>query len=573
MKRQAAVKGPQTDEELHAWIYKNLGLNIPRIAVCEGHQAPFTFISDIYFERVTAALAMANRGGSKTMSSAVIHLLNSLFKPGCEGLTVGAIEAQSKRAYENLKFLLVTHGKQIADKVLVPADHPKVIRTIESETLFDNGSKYEIVPGTPAAVNGPHNQKVHTDEVELMDPQVFEESRNISQSKTIIEVGPDGERIERIIKAQDWITSTRKRAAGPMQRLLDSIYKAEKNGHKPPYKLYTWCYAESAKRQSNCREAFPDLPEDQKCECNQIVNGTWEDGSARRFSSVCGGKLARSDGYLELDNIHKRFMESDQDTWEAQQECSKPELGGMVFKTWSNDRYGIKWYQPLPERGPIIMSIDFGGGTTPAAVNWYQILNQDVLVHGYNQPRSEGPMKLLKAGTRVCFDEIYIAETGNIEVANMVLKKERDYKEKYEGWKVWRRFGDPANAAANKDFRLLGLKTIFVCTRDIIEQIKTCNDLLKKDLFAVDTNKCVMFPQEALAYHYPHKKVGIEYDPEKPVDDFNHTMSNFRYGMENLKVLEKKGSITPGRPNNSDNIHQTAAKSPIRNSAPRYMPR
>src|SRR5580765_6789405 len=79
LQRQSDQKGPKTDDELHTWILKNLKMNIPRVAVCEGHQAPFSFIADLYFERVTAAVAMANRGGSKTASSAILHLLNSLF--------------------------------------------------------------------------------------------------------------------------------------------------------------------------------------------------------------------------------------------------------------------------------------------------------------------------------------------------------------------------------------------------------------------------------------------------------------------------------------------------------------
>src|ERR1041385_5957066 len=92
LSKTRAQKGPQTDDELHQWIKDNLKMDIPRVAVCEGQKAPFDFLSDIYFERVTSAIAMANRGGSKTMLSAVIHLLNSIYKPGCESLSVGAIE-------------------------------------------------------------------------------------------------------------------------------------------------------------------------------------------------------------------------------------------------------------------------------------------------------------------------------------------------------------------------------------------------------------------------------------------------------------------------------------------------
>lgn len=569
LRKQQSLQGPQTDDELHAWIKTNLGMNIPRNAVCDGHCAPFDFIADMYFERETAALAMASRGGSKTMSSAIIHLLNSLFKPGCESLTVGAIEAQSKRAYENLKKLLVIHGK-----VNLPAEHPKVIRTIESETTFEGGSKVEIVPGTMAAVNGPHNQKVHVDEVELMDPSVWNESRNISQSKVYFEINPiTGEEEEKIIRAQDWVTSTRKRAAGPMQKLLDTITEAEKGGYKPPFKLYVWCFAEAAKRVDNCQVAYPDLPDDQKCNCDQIVNGKWEDGSPRRFSDVCKGKLARSDGFHELDNIHKRFQEQDQDTWEAQQECAKPEMGGAVFKTWSRQRYAIKWWSPDPSLGPIYQGVDYGGGTSPFAANWYQVLNQDVYWWGLDQTRSDAPSKLLKAGTRVCFAELYKSEMGNTVLGHEVKRMEEEWRRVYPDFKVEKRFVDPANLAARHDWFAIGLRTQFFCTRSIPEQIRTCNAVLKDDLFVYDAVNVKMFPLEAEAYHYPEKKSGLEYDPEIPVDDFNHTMSNFRYTMENLKYLERRGSIIGNVPKSGDKIHRTAPKNPTKSGVSRYMPR
>jgi hypothetical protein len=567
LRRQSRTRGPQTDDELHAWILKWLKMNIPRVSVCDDHQAPFDFIADLYFERVTSAVAMANRGGSKTMSSAILHLLNSLYKNGCESLTVGAIEAQSKRAYENLKKLLIQHGGQ---GVYEPKDHPEIIRTIESETRFKNGSLVEIVPGTIAATSGPHNQKVHADEVDQMDESVFQQSRHISQSKTII--NDDG--TETVIKAQDWITSTRQKPYGLMQKLVDEIIEAKKNGHKPPWEMYIWCVYETAKPVKNCMIANPNLSEEEGCGCDKVVKGKWEDGSPRRFSDCCKGRLAKSQGFVELDNIHKRFLSSDQDEWEAQQECSKPEVGGMVFKTWDKRRYGIKWWSPDPDLGPIYQGVDFGGGTNPAAVNWYQVLNRDIKWWGIDQAKSDDPQRLLKAGTRVCFDEIYISEIGNNELGLRVKRREKEYQDIYPKFHVERRFVDPANKASRHDWHAMGLKTQFLCTRDIKEQIKTCNTILKADDFAYDDVKCKMLPLEAEAYHYPERKASMEYDPEIPIDDFNHVISNFRYVMENLKYLERRGSIIGKIPTFGDRIYRTAKqKSPIKSSAPRYMPR
>lgn len=565
VKKQTVDVGPQTDDELWVWIKEKLGIEIPRKSVCDGHENPFKFICDVYFERVQNLVVMANREGMKTLGSAIIHLLNSLFKPGCESVSVGAIEAQSLRAYDSLKKLLIKHGD-----VDVPSNHPMVSNQIQRQTDFRNGSKVEILVGTVSSVNGPHPQKVHADEVELMDPVVFQESRSMSSSKRYFEKGSTE---EKVIKAQDWITSTRKRARGQMQALMTEIEDAKKIGAKPPFDTIVWCIYECSRNVDNCQVANPELLETERCECDKIVKSTWDDDSPRRFSEVCKGRLATSEGFLSIGDVHKRFMQCDKDTWEAQHECSQPETGGMVFPMFTRERYGIKWYDPNPENGPIYMGIDWGAGN-PHAVSWYQVLLQDTFCFGKDQKGDEEPTKLVKGGARVCFDEIYRAEISPSELADLVIAKEASWTRYHPRFKVERRFADPAGKSARLEWaahKPIALPTQFFCTRDIKEQIRTCRDILREDLFAVDLIRCPMFVEEAEAYHYPHKKLDIIDDPEKPIDDFNHIMSEFRYTMENLKIIEvgnNKGKLLP---KTSKQLHKTAnyAKS----SAPRYLPR
>jgi hypothetical protein len=101
--RRLQDDGPQNDEELDAWIQVNIGVKIPRTCVCPDHQSPFQFLADLYFERIGSALALANRGGSKTFVVAILHFLNCTFKPGCEALSFGATEAQGNRCYGNIE--------------------------------------------------------------------------------------------------------------------------------------------------------------------------------------------------------------------------------------------------------------------------------------------------------------------------------------------------------------------------------------------------------------------------------------------------------------------------------------
>src|SRR2546423_1241259 len=70
-------EGRRDDDELHAYLVSELGIDVPRVAACHDHDAPFDAFADLYFERDLAALWLAPRGGAKTFLAAAWHLLSS----------------------------------------------------------------------------------------------------------------------------------------------------------------------------------------------------------------------------------------------------------------------------------------------------------------------------------------------------------------------------------------------------------------------------------------------------------------------------------------------------------------
>jgi intein/homing endonuclease len=95
MRRLGGKKGsqkraaPTTDDELHSWIREEIGDNIPRVAVCPDHCAPFDFMKDYYFERETALLVMAARETGKTRGVAIINYAIAETKSGVEICVAG----------------------------------------------------------------------------------------------------------------------------------------------------------------------------------------------------------------------------------------------------------------------------------------------------------------------------------------------------------------------------------------------------------------------------------------------------------------------------------------------------
>ena len=526
LEEQLRLYGPSNDDELHSWIRGELGVNIPRVSVCSDHDAPFQFLADLYFERIDAALGVANRGGAKTFLVAVLHWLNSKFKPGCESCTFGAVEKQSYRAYSHLKsWIFDENGKPRVD----------IVSSMMSETIFRNGSKVEVLGSTPEQVNGPHPQKAHADEIELMREDTWAESRNMTISGQI----RDG----RYIRPQDISTSTRKGPNGRVQTLINEITQATREGYRPPRKLYMWCQKETAAERPDCQKApkaarearLTELGRDpcETCDCHLVRKGEWDDGKPRLLSEVCDGDFFRSRGWQPPPDIYKQFSENDRETYEAQVLCMKPEMRWHYMPTFSEERNAIKDYVPDPENGPIFTSTDWGG-TNPHSVHWYQLLRNEIEAISF----LDEVMRLIE-GTIVVFDEIYIAEIGNDALGEMVKAKEMRWKRAYPQFRVFERFADPQGKAAKLDWKAMGLRTSWHATREIEEQLKVIRTIMDDNLLRVD-ERCPMFIKEALAWRR-NPATGNELD-----ENFNHAMSDWRYFAINVKKVRNKALNSTG---------------------------
>lgn len=537
--------GPSTDDELWMWVKINLGIEIPRVAVCDNHQAPFDLLKDAYFSRFPAFLAVGNRGGGKTFIVALLHWLNSQFKPGIESVTFGATEAQSLRCYAHLKdWIYDDDGERRAEV------QSSIMRSTEwrRKPGYKKGSKVEVLAGTPDAVNGPHPQIAHADEVELMRPDTWAESRNMAVSKTVIlNQGTKNEEII-VYPSQEILTSTRKSMHGRMQELIDGVNEAIKNGMRPSYKLIIWCIFEISKEVPDCQMADDDdryerleelgLDPCSKCECDKVMKGLWiHNDKPRLLSEVCKGRLFKSRGYLPYDDVRQKFQQNSQFTWEAQQECSRPETENNYLKGFTEERHGIQpWsedrpdgFKPDPNNGLIFESIDWGG-TNPHAVNLYQLLDFEIEVPDFFEKAVR-----IKQGSLICFDEIYVTEIGIDDLATLVKQMEAKYRAWYgPEFKIYKRFADPQGKSQRLDFKKQGLPCDWKTTRDFDTQIEwLVREFWEDDRIRYVLGQANMFAAEAQSW---------QRDPDtgKQIDEFNHCMSDLRYCVANIRTLSRR---------------------------------
>lgn len=488
---------PQTPDELWGHIYQRYNVRIARVSVCEDHDTPFDYVCAGFFEWYPNVFGIGPRGGGKSYDQALLHDLNSEWKPGCESATFGAVEEQAKRVYAAFK-TFVNRDNIVGD--------PKISETVYKPVDGMNyGSKVEVLGGTVAAVNGPHPQKAHSDEVEIMRADTWKESRNLASAKTT----PTGQHI----KAQNYGTSTMKWKGGRVWQILESFKEAKAKAIErfgddrelvddlitktTTFYVLIWCIFEVAAQVENCREApeNAELPEwepgllrkDCKCDCHEIVNGTLEvqddDGELlpRTLASECEGRFYRSRGHRTRDEVIQLFLQNDPRTWSAQQLCRETETEGLYLPSFSRNRHGLARFPLDQTNGPIYTGTDWGF-TDEAAVVWIQYMERAIEAIRY-----DGKAIVIPRGSRVAFSELTKARKTATELGQLAVMREIKLANVLSIARipVRRRWADVQGAGDRRDWAKMGLKTAKYSSRSFDEHVKEWHGMVEANRFFV----------------------------------------------------------------------------------------
>lgn len=523
------IQGPQDKTELWQAVYDLTRYRIPRVAVCPGHHAPMDMFWEMYANEVEDALWIGNRGGGKTTLSGFLHGAKSRYNPKYETVIAGAVKIQSKRAYAEFQRFIAKLSDQIID-------------SIASETKWVHGSKNEVVGGTIKQLNGPHPHFGQFDEVELTTSVELEEFENMPQGDVLY-------------PAQSLLTSSRKRASGLVQALVDEIKEAMSAGTDPPRELRIFCVWETVENMPNCMNG---------CGCENIVKGHWPDGTPRTFASVCNGKLAKSDGFVRIKDARKRFLKLSKRTWEAQQECKEVALEGIVHYWWDPELYGLERWLPKAEYGPIYRSWDWGG-TNPHSVHWSQLLKFPVRWEGHDIPE----------GAIVTFDELFYSDK-NIQGKKGFGALGKRVFERTDKWAEWGfplevdfDFCDPAGAAAKSDVKeaarsgtdLHGKVVNWEIPRfrsipaPVLESVEKHVEWGDDGLIYVVMPFCPNLVEEYEDYSWPERKPG-QPPPRRPIQVDDHAVDDDRYKVWNLYKLSKRGKGDSEGPTSNDRESQ-----------------
>ena len=339
------------DDQLHAWLKVVLGLDVPRVAVCKGHDAPFDYVRTAYFEPGQDMVVWAPRGGGKTRLGAALTLLDLLHKPGVQARILGGSFDQSTRMWEHLREDINRVAKHLVD----PEVRDKyVIKMME-------GAKAGVLSQSQKAVRGLRVQKLRCDEVEMFDEKVWEAAqfvtRSMSKEETGAAVYPGGaDGVRGTVEA----ISTFHRPWGVMNGIVE-------NAEEKKIKVVKWCVLDVMER-------CPERRVCRKCD----------------LEKACGGVAKWScNGFVSIEDvlIHQRRVSFE--AFESEHLCKRPSARGCVFPSFCFDTHVREEGSGFGVQGSgeLRLAMDFGFAN-PFVCLWIRVHANGVthVIDEYVQP-------------------------------------------------------------------------------------------------------------------------------------------------------------------------------------------
>jgi len=487
--------GPKHKEVLHFYIRAFLGYNIPRKKVCPDHCAPFTFVADMFFEKVRNSIAFANRTGGKTLNIALLNQCDMTFKEGCEIASAGSTKDQAAKMYQYFSRFHIRNQNLYNLYAREP---------IKAYSEYKNLSTIEIVTGSLKGLNSKHPQKLRLDEVELMDWEVLQEGFSMPESTDDI-------------MAQGCYSSTRKYESGTMQKLLD-LAEAQSKISKGFFKIYNWCIWEAL----------------QKCtrDCkNDSVYGYCQ------LFETCGGRAKKCSGFYRIDDFIDKAILLDKDVLEAQWLNKRPSRQIYV--------YGDYWdrlihFIPRKElKGEIhkIGTIDFG--SSPGHPFVFKIYICDCNAYKKAVERAE-PDEVIREKVRYYLSYEYRSGKDTIEGHSDKIKMARGYEANMPI------FADPSASQERIDLdEIYGISTYEAdnAVEAGIEKVRShlqtfrgeANYYIFDDYFDCNELELVGTDVEFEKYKYKRTKEG-QINKKEPLKMDDHGMDCARYAISSSMV-------------------------------------
>jgi hypothetical protein len=362
---------------------------------------------------------------------------------------------------------------------------------------WHNGSVNEILVASMSGINGPHPQKLKMDEVELIPWTILQEAFSTVQSKNGVE-------------SVMILGSTRKFAAGPMQRLVEDSIK------RGNIKLFQWCIWETVEA----------LPSDER-EVARIKE---------TFGDYLPENVDQCSGYYTWADLIETFRTLDRNVWETQWDCKRADTQGLVYSRFDDT---------------LNIAADFNLDMVSLQNGWSQVYifedfgtskdHPDVILFAHVDFKKEEV---------IIFDELYSVDKGLDDILADFYPKLESHGLTLQNISGW--IGDPHNPAEqmnryNKGLPMLGNHFVKDSDQKLAGELYIIKNGISHVRKFIDDRRLKLTPNvveyrgEIMSYAYAKKLDGTYKDEAEKKND--HGNDACRYGLIWLFPTQATGSF------------------------------
>ena len=194
-------------------------IELPRVQVCDEHQAPFDAFADAYFGNdFNWSLWYGSRGTGKSYMLALLALVKAALLE-IDVTLLGGSMAQSNNVRE--------HVEKLMDKPNAPRD--MIASMIQTEIKFTPGNWIRPLPASQKTVRGPHPAMTLLDEIDEMEKKIYD----AAMGQALMQPNKRGVVVPEMVVA----SSTWQNPIGTFQEVIDD---ARRKGMP----VFTWCWRE-----------------------------------------------------------------------------------------------------------------------------------------------------------------------------------------------------------------------------------------------------------------------------------------------------------------------------------------
>jgi hypothetical protein len=281
-------------------------------------------VADGFFNQAQDIAAWANRRGGKTLASSMLAALEYRFSDDrIKGRVLSGSEDQAKALYEYWAAWCHTDGL-LSHRL---TDDPGRLLT-----RLDNGD-FEILAASQKKVRGPGIQRLYWDEVDEIDQSIMDASIGSLTSL--------GNVAARVVASSTW-----HHAHGPMGKL---VAEADKKG----YRVHKW----------NIWESIRNCPRDRHGNGKGCKQCRLAEPCLRKARAVSPGAkvgvASKAHGLFAIDDAIKQLSQWSEDQWDAEAECKRPALDGLVYSQFDRGTHVLAGLDFNPDL-PTFRAVDWG---------------------------------------------------------------------------------------------------------------------------------------------------------------------------------------------------------------------